>query len=58
MAYSYEYSTHSNFQEPLNLTKEDFRSTLKQDTPPDEINRTQKIIEKFNIKTGHELTML
>ena len=24
LAYPYEYLTHSNFQEPLNLTKEDF----------------------------------
>ena len=45
LAHLYEYFTHSNFQEPLNLTKEDFWSTLKQTTPPDEeINRTQEII--------------
>ena len=45
LAYPYEYLTHSIFQEPLNLTKEDFWSTLKQTTPPDEeINRTYEII--------------
>ena len=59
-AYPYEYLKQSDsvnlgsFQEPLNLTKEDFRSTLKQTTPPDEeINRTQKVV-----KNGQELTML
>ena len=42
LAYPYEYLRQSdsvnlgNFQEPLNLTKEDFWSTLKQTTPPDE----------------------
>ena len=42
LAYPFEYLSHNNFQEPLNLTKEDFWSTLKQTTPPDEkINRTQ-----------------
>ena len=59
LAYPYEYLTHSNFNEPLNLTKEVFWSTLKQTTPPDEeINRTQEIIEKYDIKNGQELTML
>ena len=48
-----------NFQEPLNLTKEDFWSTLKQTTPPDEeSNRTQETIKKFHIKNGRDLTML
>ena len=59
LAYPYKYLNLSNIQEPLNLTKEDFWSTLKQTTPPDEeINRTQEIIEKFNVKNGQELTML
>ena len=59
LAYPYEYLNLGNFQEPLNLTKEDFWSTLKQTTPPDEeINRTQEIIKKFNVKNGQELTML
>ena len=45
LAYPYEYLNLSDIQEPLNLTKEDFWSTLKQTTPPDEeINRTQEII--------------
>ena len=52
-------SLHNNFQEPLNLSPEDFWSTLKQTTPPDEeINRTQEIIKKFNVKNGQELTEL
>ena len=59
LAYPYEYLNLSNVQEPLNLTKEDFWSTLKQRTPPDEeINRTQEIIKKFNVKNGQNLTML
>ena len=46
LAYPYEYLNLSNMQEPLNLTKEDFWSTLIQTTPPDEeINRTQEIIK-------------
>ena len=45
LAYPYEYLNLDNFQEPLNLTKEDFLSTLKLETPPDEeINRTQEKI--------------
>ena len=57
LAYPYEYFTHDNFQEPLNLSPEDFWSTLKQTTPPDEeINRTQEIIKKFNVKNGQEFT--
>ena len=59
LAYPYEYVNLGNFQEPLNLTKEDFWSTLKQTTPPDEeINRTQEIIKTFNVKNGQELTMI
>ena len=59
LAYPYEYLNLGNFQEPLILTKEDLWSTLKQKTPPDEeINRTQEIIKKFNVKNGQELTML
>ena len=55
LAFPYEFF---NLQEPLNLTKEDFRSTLKQETPPQApIDRTQEIILKFNLKNGHELTM-
>ena len=58
LAHPYEYFILDNFQEPLNLTKEDFWSTLKHETPPDvEINRTQEIIKKFNTKTGTGLTM-
>ena len=50
IAYHYEYFTPStfgnldNFEESLNLTKDDFWSKLKQETTPDEeINRTQEI---------------
>ena len=44
LAYSFENFILDNFQEPINLTEEDFWSTLKQETPPDEdINRTQEI---------------
>ena len=45
----------SEFQEPLNLTKEGFWSTLKRETP--QINRTQECIIRFKIKNGQELTM-
>ena len=59
LAYPYEVFSFSIFQEPLNLTKEDFWSTLKQTRPPDEeINRTQEIIEKYDIRNGQELTMI
>ena len=45
LAYPYENFNVSKFQEPLNLTKENFWSTLKQSTPPDEeYNRTREII--------------
>ena len=59
LAYPYEYLNLSDIQEPLNLTKENFWSTLKQTTPPDaEINRTQEIIQKFRVKNGQELTII
>ena len=46
LAYPYEYLNLSKFQEPLNLTKEDFWSTLKQTNPSDEeTHRTQEIIK-------------
>ena len=39
-------SASGSFQEPLNLTKEGFWSTLKQETPPDEeINRNEKLLK-------------
>ena len=59
LAYAYEVFNLSNFQEPSNLTKEDFWSTLKQATPPDEeINRTQEVIKNYGIKNGQVITML
>ena len=62
LVYPYEKFTLIKFQESrsftLNLTKEHFWTTLKQTTPPDEeINRTQEIIKKHNLKNGQELTM-
>ena len=59
LAYPYEYLNLDNFQEPLNLTKEDYWSTLTQSYPSDDdIKRTQEIIDKNNNKNGRELTML
>ena len=65
LAYPYEYlnldtqSASGNFQEPLNLTKEDYWSTLTQSYPSDDdIKRTQELIDKNKIKNGRELTML
>ena len=59
LAYPYEYLNLSNIQEPLNLSPEDFWSTLKQTTPNlEEINRTQEIIKKYDLKNGQELTEL
>ena len=59
LAYPYEYLNLSNIQEPINLSPEDFWSTLKQTTPSlEEINRTQEIIKKYDLKNGQELTEL
>ena len=59
LAYPYEYSNLDNFQEPLNLTKEDYWSTLTQSYPSDDdIKRTQELIDENNIKNGQKLTML
>ena len=59
LAYPYEYLNLDNFQEPLNLTKEDYWSTLTQSYPSDDdIKRTQELIDKNKMKNGRELTML
>ena len=59
LAYPYEYLNLDNFQKPLNLTKEDYWSTLTQSYPSDDdIKRTQELIDKNKIKNGRELTML
>ena len=59
LSYPYEYLNLDNFQEPLNLTKGDYWSTLTQSYPSDDdIKRTQELIDKNNIKNGQELTML
>ena len=50
LAYPYDHFNLGNFQEPLNLTNENFWSTLKQSYPSDEeISRTQEIIKKFDL---------
>ena len=59
LAHPYENLNLDNFQEPLNLTKEDYWSTLTQSYPSDDdIKRTQELIDKNKIKNGRELTML
>ena len=58
MAYPYKYLTLCNFQQRLNLQKENLWLTLKQSYPSDEeINCTLENIEKIKIKNGQELTM-
>ena len=59
LAFPYEYLNLDNFQDPLNLTKEDYWSTLTQSYPSDDdIKRTQELIDKNKIENGRELTML
>ena len=59
LAYPYEYLNLDNFDKPLNLTKEDYWSTLTQSYPSDDdIKRTQELIDKNTIENGRELTML
>ena len=59
LAYPYEYLNLDNFDKPLNLTKEDYWSTLTQSYPSDDdIKRTQELNDKNKIKNGRELTML
>ena len=59
LAYPYEKFNLDNLHQQLNLTKEDYWSTLTQSYPSDDdIQRTQELIDKNNITTGQELTML
>ena len=63
LAYPYEKFNLNNLHEPhsfaLNLTKEDYWSTLTQSYPcEDDIKRTQQLIDTFNITTAQELTEL
>ena len=59
LAYPYEYFKLDIFDKPLNLTKEDYWSTLTQSySSDDDIKRTQELIVKNKIKNGRELTML
>ena len=58
LAYPYEKFNLDNLHQQLNLTKEDYWSTLTQSYPSDDdIQRTQELIDKNNITTGQELTM-
>ena len=59
LAYPYEKFNLNNFQEPLNLTKEDYWSTLTQSYRcDDDIKRTQQLIDKYNITTPQQPTMI
>ena len=59
LAYPYENINVNNLHEPLNLTKEDYLSTLTQSCPcEDDIKRTQQLIDTYNITTAQELTEL
>ena len=58
LAYPYEKFNLENINQQLNLTTEDYWSTLTQSYPSDDdIQRTQELIDKNNITTGPELTM-
>ena len=58
LAYLHGYSNFNNFNQPLFRSNRMFWSTLKQDTPAkEEIDRTQEIVDKYDIKIGPELTM-
>ena len=61
LAYPYEYFNNiKGFKKSVdNLKKEDFFSKVKNDYPDnEEIERTEEIIEIFNIKDGEQLTKL
>ena len=61
LAYPYEYfKSLKDYDLPIDLlTKENYFSRLKNGYPENiEIERTNEIIKKFNIKTGKELTEL
>ena len=59
LAYPYEKFNLDNLHQQLNLTKEEYWSTLTQSYPSDDdIKRTQELIDKNNITTGQEITML
>ena len=61
LAYPYEYfKTLDDYSKDISiLKKEHYFSKLKNDYPDDEeIERTNKIIQTFNIKNGKELTQL
>ena len=61
LAYPYEYFKNlEDYSKDIStLTKQDYFSKLKNGYPDDEeIERTSKIIQTFNIKNGEELTQL
>ena len=61
LTYPHEVFDLSNFNEPLNLTKEDFLSTLKQTSPSDEeYNRTREFIKatlEYKINTLYSYSL-
>ena len=59
LAYLKEKFNLENMSQPLNLTKEDYWSTLTQSYPcDDDMKRTQQLTDKYNITTPQQLTML
>ena len=61
LAYPYEFfKSIDDYQKPVdNFKKENFLSKLKNNYPSDEeIERTEEIIKKVNIKNGEDLTQL
>ena len=59
LAYPYEKFNLENMSQPLNLTKEDYWSTITQSYPnDDDIKRTQELIDKNIITTPQQHTML
>ena len=59
LAYPYEKFNFNYFQEPLNLAKEEYWSTLTQSYPcDDDIKRTQQLIDKYNNTTLQQPTMI
>ena len=59
LAFPYEKFNLEKMFQPLNLTKEEYWSTLTQSYPcDDDIKRIQQLIDKCNITTPQQLTML
>ena len=59
LAFPYEKFNLEKMFQPLNLTKEEYWSTLTQSYPcDDDVKRIQQLIDKCNITTPQQLTML